>query len=85
MHKICILLDPNRRETENVLEACTLLKERLNDKAMRKLEFWVGCTTSPHKEIIRWLNRLKEKNIGPRNFYPGRLHHVMAYFMLITS
>lgn len=80
MHKICILLDPNKRETENVLEACTLLKERLSEKAMRKLEFWVGCTTSPYKEIIRWLNKLKEKNIEPRNIYPGRLHHVMAYF-----
>jgi len=80
MKKLCILLDPNKKEIQNVFRACCQLKKELDKKLFKKLEFWVGCSTSSGNEVKKWLDLLKKEGIGPRYIFPGKVSHLIGYF-----
>lgn len=71
MKKLCVLLDPNKDKVDNVAEAC--LRFGNSDK----VEYWVGCTTSPLSRIRACLSRIR--SLEPKYLYPSKLSHFFAF------
>ena len=54
MEKLCVLLDPNKESTDKVVEAC------LKVGSHEKIEYWVGCTSSPLSKIRHYLSSISQ-------------------------
>lgn len=72
--KICILLDPSKKEISSFFEACHKLKNEYNKEFLKKhVEFWVGCTKQSGHEVMKWAKKLKEENLTPIVLFPGKI------------
>lgn len=78
--KICFLLDPDKPEVTNVFNACVRLQEIFDKKFLSNLvEYWVGGTKASGNDVRKWLRMLKNKKIGKRLIYPGKITHILGY------
>lgn len=79
MKKFCFLLDPSKKEIEQVFEACRLLKSIVGKKFIENnIEFWVGCTTASGLQIRDWLLRLRKEGLSPRVIFPGKVSQAIC-------
>ncbi|MDI6806501.1 MAG: geranylgeranylglyceryl/heptaprenylglyceryl phosphate synthase [Candidatus Aenigmarchaeota archaeon] len=78
MKKLCFLLDPSKKEVEQVFGACCLLKDIVGEKFIEdNIEFWVGCTTASGHQIRDWVLKLRKEVIGPRVIFPGKVSQAL--------
>ncbi len=70
--KLCILLDPNKKQVNNVIEACKLVGNK------REIEWWVGCSKSDANSVKEVSRKMREKGLKPIHLFPGRLLHLRA-------
>ncbi len=71
MEKLCVLLDPNKESADKVVEAC------LEIGSHEKIEYWVGCTSSPLSKIRHYLFSISQ--LKPKYLYPSKFSHFFAF------
>lgn len=71
MKKICVLVDPNKEEALNVVEAASKISSS-------KVEWWVGCTKSSADEMKKTAKEMKRKGLHPTYLFPGKVSHLKA-------
>lgn len=76
MGKVCLLLDPDKKEVVNVFNACVKLQGMMDKQFLNRfVEYWVGGTRASGDDVRKWLKRLNDRKIEPRLIYPAKISH----------
>jgi len=85
MDKICFLLDPDKKEVENVFNACVRLQDILDKSFLKQfVEYWVGGTGASGDEVRKWLEKLHDRKIGPRLIYPAKISQFVLGYQYVN-